>query len=95
MADEHTTKALTVETLEKYNKKVLLPEIKSIVDERMQHYTDRILKSNDKVIKELKPLREEQQAINQNYKKLDKRLDNVETFAEEAAKIEGIEFKKG
>ena len=95
MADEYTTKALTVETLEKYNKKVLLPEIKSIVDERMQHYTDRILKSNDKVIKELKPLREEQQAIDQNYKKLDQRVDGVEAFAEEAAEIVGIDFKKG
>ena len=94
MANDYTTNPLTLETLEKYNKKVLLPEIKGIVDERMQHYTDKILKSNDRVIKELKPLREEQQAINQNYKKLDKRLDKVETFAEEAAEIVGVEFKK-
>ena len=95
MADEYTTKALTLETFEKYNKKILLPEIKDIVDERMQHYTDKILKNNDKVIEELKPIREEQQAINQNYKKLDKRLDSVETFAEESAEIVGIEFKTG
>ncbi len=94
MADEYTTKPLTLETLEKYNKKILLPEIKGIVDERMQHYTNEILNDNDRVIKELKPLREEQQAINQNYKKLDKRLDKVETFAEEAAEIVGVEFKK-
>jgi len=93
MADEYTTKALTLETLEKYNKKVLLPEIKSIVDERMQHYTGKILKSNDRVIQELKPLREEQHAINQNYKKLDERLDKVESFAKEAAEIVDIEFK--
>lgn len=94
MADEYKTKPMTLETLEKYNKKVLLPEIKGIVDERMQHYTSEILKSNDKVIKELKPLREEQQAIDENYKKLDERMDNVETFAE-AAEFVGIEFKKG
>ena len=95
MADEYKTKPMTLETLEKYNKKILLPEIKGIVDERMQHYTNEILKSNDKVIKELKPLREEQQAIDENYKKLDERMDNVETFAEEAAEFVGIEFKKG
>jgi len=59
MADEYTTKPLTLQTLEKYNKKVLLPEIKDIVDDRMQHYTNEILKSNDRVIKELKPFREE------------------------------------
>lgn len=95
MADESTTKPLTLHTLEKYNKKVLLPEIKGIVDGRMLHYTNEILKDNDKVIEELKPLREEQQAINQNYKTLDKRLDKVETFAEESAEMVGIEFKKG
>ncbi len=66
MADEYKTKPLTLETLEKYNKKVLLPNIKEVVNERMRHYTDKILKSNDEVIKELKPLREEQQAINYN-----------------------------
>ena len=49
MANEYTTKSLTQETLEKYNKKVLLPEIKDIVDERMQHYTNKILDSNDQV----------------------------------------------
>ena len=43
MADAYTTKPLTLETLEKYNKKVLLPEIKGIVDERMQHYTNESL----------------------------------------------------
>ena len=48
-----------------------------------------------KVIKELKPLREEQKAIDENYKKLDERMDNVETFAEEAAKIVDVEFTKG
>ncbi len=63
MADEYKTKPMTLETLEKYNKKVLLPEIKGIVDERMQHYTNEILTDNDRVIKELKPLREEQKAI--------------------------------
>ena len=46
------------------------------------------------MIKELKPLREEQQAINQNYKKLDERMDSVEAFAEETAEIVGFEFKK-
>jgi len=95
MADEYTTKPLTLETLEKYNKKILLPEIKGIVDDRMQHYTDKILKSNDQVIKELKPLREEQQAIDENYRTLDERMDKVETFAEDTAKIVGVEFKKG
>ena len=82
MANEYTTQPLTLETLEKYNKKILLPEIKGIVDERMQHYTNEILNDNDRVFKELKPIREEQQAINENYKKLDKRLDKVESFAE-------------
>ena len=47
------------------------------------------------MIKELKPLREEQKAINQNYKKLVERMASVEDFAEEAAEIVGIEFKKG
>jgi len=61
----------------------------------MKNYTDRILKSNDQVIKELKPLREEQKAIDENYHNLGERLNNVESFAEEVAEIEGIEFKKG
>ena len=53
-----------------------------------------LLKSNDKVIKELKPLREGQQAIDENYKNLDERMDHVESFAEEAAGIVGVKFKK-
>lgn len=92
--DAYTTKPLTLEILDKYNKKILLPEIKEIVDERMEHYTDKILTSNDKVIKELKPLREEQQAIDKNYKQLDKRMDNIETFAEETADKDGVEFQR-
>lgn len=92
--DAYTTKPLTLEILDKYNKKILLPEIKEIVDKRMEHYTDKILTSNDKVIKELKPLREEQQAIDKNYKQLDKRMDNIETFAEETADKDGVEFQR-
>ncbi len=72
-----------------------MPRVEQIVDDKMKNYTDIILKSNDKAIKELKLLREEQKAISQNYKKLDKRMDNVETFAEEAAEIVDIEFTKG
>ena len=87
MASEYKTKPLTLETLEKYNKKVLLPDIKEVVDERMQHYTNKILDSNDKVIQELKPLREEQKAIDQNYKRLDKRVDTLEDVA-------GVKFER-
>ncbi len=65
------------------------------IEKQMKNYTYGILKSNDKVIKELKPLREEQKAIDENYRTLDERLDNVETFAEETAKIVGVEFTKG
>ena len=65
MANEYKTKPLTLATLEKYNKKVLLPDIKEVVNERMRHYTDKILKSNDKVIKELKPLRKKQKTIDE------------------------------
>ena len=93
--DKPITKTTLVETLNEYGEKVLLPRVEQIVDDKMKKYTDRILKSNDKVIKELKPLREEQQAINQNYKKLDERMDSVEAFAEEAAEIVDVEFKKG
>ena len=41
-------------------------------------WKNEILTSNDELIKELKPLREEQKAIDQNYKRLDKRMDKVE-----------------
>ncbi len=92
--DKLITKTTLVETLDEYGEKMLLPRVEQIVDDKMKNYTDIILKSNDKVIKELKPLREEQQAIKQNYKKLDERMDNVEIFAEEAAEIVGVEFKK-
>ncbi len=63
--------------------------------EENRKWKSEVLKSNDKVIKELKPFKEEQQAINQNYKTLDKRLDKVETFAEESAERMGVGFKKG
>ena len=62
--------------------------------EENQKWKRDILKSNDKVIKELKPLREEQQAIDENYKKLDDRMDNVEAFAEKATGVVGVEFKR-
>ena len=65
------------------------------IEKQMKNYTYGILKSNDKVIKELKPLREEQKAIDENYKKLEDRMDNGETFAEEAADVVGVELKKG
>ena len=61
----------------------------------MQHYTNEILNDNDRVFKELKPIREEQKAIDENYRTLDERMDKVETFAEEAAKVVGVEFTKG
>ena len=93
--DKPITKTTLVETLNEYGEKVLLPRVEQIVDDKMKKYTDRILKSNDKVIKELKPIREEQKAIDENYKKLDERMDNVEIFAEEAAKVVGVEFTKG
>ncbi len=63
--------------------------------EENRKWKSEVLKSNDKVIKELKPFKEEQQAINQNYKTLDKRLDKVETFAEESAERMGVQFKTG
>ncbi len=75
-------------------KPVVKDEVTKLREENRK-WQSKILKSNDKVIKELKPLREEQQAIDENYKKLDKRLDNVETFAEESAEIVGVEFKTG
>ena len=58
--------------------------------EENRKWKSEVLKSNDKVIKELKPFKEEQQAINQNYKTLDKRMDKVETFAEESAERMGV-----
>jgi len=92
--DKPITKTTLVETLNAYGEEVLLPRVEQIVDDKMKNYTDKILKSNDKVIKELKPLREEQQAIDENYKNLDERMDHVESFAEEAAGIVGVKFKK-
>ena len=67
----------------------------TMLREENQKWKREMLKSNDKVIKELEPLREEQKAIDENYKKLDERMDNVKIFAEEAAEIVGVEFKKG
>ena len=75
-------------------KPVVKNEVTKLREENRE-WKSQLLKSNDKVIKELKPLREEQKAINQNYKKLEERLDSVETFAEESAEIVGIEFKTG
>ena len=55
--DKLITKTTLVETLNQYGEKMLLPRVEQIVDDKMKNYTDIILKSNDKVIKELKPLR--------------------------------------
>lgn len=75
-------------------KPVIKDEVTKLREENRE-WKSQSLKSNDKLIKELKPLREEQKAINQNYKKLDERMDSVEAFAEEATEIMGIDFKKG
>jgi len=75
-------------------KPVVKDEVTKLREENRK-WKSKLLKSNDKVIKELKPLREEQQAIDENYRTLDERMDNVETFAEEAAKVVGVEFTKG
>ena len=46
------------------------------------------------MIKELKPLRGEQQAINHNYKKLDERLDNVESLLKKGPRSWVLNSKK-
>ena len=75
-------------------KPVVKDEVTKLREENRK-WKSEVLKSNDKVIKELKPFKEEQQAIKQNYKKLDERLDKVETFAEESAERMGVQFKTG
>jgi len=82
------------QTVSNAMKPVIKAEVTKLREENRKWKSD-VLKSNDKVIEELKPIREEQQATNQNYKKLDKRMDNIETFAEKAAETVGAEFKKG
>ena len=92
--DKPITKISLIETLNEYGEKVLFPRVEQIVDDKMKGYTEQILESNDKVIKELKPLREEQAAVGENYKKLDRRVDNVEKFAEKSSQVTGVEFKR-
>jgi len=92
--NNYKTKPLTLKTLEQYNKKILIPEVKEVVNERMQHYTNQILNDNDKVVKKLNQILTEQQAITVNYKRLDHEVENLITFAEQAAKKLHIEFER-
>lgn len=64
------------------------------LETKLETWKDKIITSNDKVVKEVEHFRSESAAIKTNYDNLDKRMDKVEVFAEEAADITGVEFTK-
>jgi hypothetical protein len=50
--------------------------------------------SNDHVVKKLDRVLTEQQAITVNYKRMDLRLENLETFAEQIGRKVGERFQR-
>ncbi len=74
-------------------KPLITDEFSKIYNEN-QTWKDEILTSNDKVAKEYKMFETEKAAINENYKDLDQRVQNIERFAREAAPKVGIVFER-
>jgi hypothetical protein len=61
---------------------------------KLEGWQDEILKSNDKVAQEYKTFETEKAGLQANYKKLDKRTEKVEDFAERAADKLQDDFKR-
>jgi len=80
MANEHKTKPLTLETLEKHNDGMFLPKLeqKFATKDDLVEWKDEILTSNDKVVGKLDKILTEQKAVGQNYNHLDKRVAFLE-----------------
>ena len=62
--------------------------------QEMSENTDRVLKSNDDLIKELKDFRDEQAASFDNYKRLDSKVEKHEDYLEKADKKLKIGFER-
>ncbi len=90
----HNSHPVTLETLNGYMQKIAYPEMEEIVDKKMKRYTNEILNSNDRLAKKLDRILTEQQAITVNYKRLDQKVENLESFAEAVARALQIKFER-
>ena len=68
-------------------------KLEKTLKQKMSENTDKVLKSNDDLIKELKDFRDEQAAGFDNYKRLDSKVEKHENYIEKADKKLKIGFK--
>ncbi len=64
------------------------------LQDNMTKWKDEILTSNDKLSKKLDIILTEQKSISENYKRVDRRLDNVEDYIEQADEKLGVGFER-
>ncbi|MEW6610628.1 MAG: hypothetical protein AB1352_03335 [Patescibacteria group bacterium] len=91
---DYDEKSITYKVLEGYMEKVAYPRVEKIVGEKMEGYTDKILASNDRLAQKLDRILTEQQAITVNYKRVDQRLDYLESFSAQVAQKLGLAFER-
>ncbi len=74
--------------------KVAYPRMREIVREEVGKDTDKILTSNDQLAVKLDRILTEQQAITVNYKRVDQRVDYLESFSAQVAQKLGLVFER-
>ena len=82
MKKQATNKQITMGDLVDFTDSVIFPKVEEIV----KASENRILKSNDNIVKELKRAREEQAAVHGNYTRIEKKVENNENYLEKADK---------
>ena len=92
MTNEELNKPVTVKYLTEYTEKVIFPRVEGIVDEKMKKYTDEILISNDKLSVKLDKILTEQAAITEAYKRLERKINRLETVVKILAEKAGVEM---
>ncbi len=91
---DYDEKPITYKTLEGYMDKVAYPRMREIVREEVGKDTDKILTSNDQLAVKLDRILTEQQAITVNYKRVDQRVDYLESFSAQVAQKLGLVFER-
>src|SRR3989338_8738241 len=91
---DYDEKPITYKTLEGYMDKVAYPRVREIIREEVGRDTDKILTSNDRLANKLDRILTEQQAITVNYKRVDQRVEYLESFSAQVAQKLGLVFER-
>jgi len=92
MKDNESDKPVTGKYLLEFTKEIILPAVRDIVKEEGAKFRDEILISNDKLNVKLDKILAEQQAITAGFKRLQERINYLESVVKVLAEAKGIKF---